>query len=103
MSNPWPGAACGPVEGFVRLILGFPCSKNIVHTDNYPYFDNLKFDIFHACGPQCHFITCVTIAVRIRTLSGVLAKFSFLGSKFAIQCAGLINVIQCAVLFMIVT
>jgi len=30
-----------------------------------PYFDNLEFDIFVAGGPQCHFITSVTIAVRI--------------------------------------
>jgi len=33
------------------------------------YFDNLESDIFDAGGPQCHFITSVTIAVRIRTLS----------------------------------
>jgi len=34
-----------------------------------PCFDNFEFDIFDAGGPQCHFITSVTIAVRIRTLS----------------------------------
>jgi len=34
-----------------------------------PYFDNLEFDIFDAGGPQCYFITSVTIAVWIRTLS----------------------------------
>jgi len=36
----------------------------------YPgrYFDNLELDIFHAGGPQCHFITSVTIAVMFRTL-----------------------------------
>jgi len=34
-----------------------------------PYFDNLEFDIFDAGGPQCHFITSFTMAVRIRTLS----------------------------------
>jgi len=34
-----------------------------------PYIDNLEFDIFDAVGPQCHFITSVTITVRIRTLS----------------------------------
>jgi len=33
------------------------------------YFDNLEFDICDAGGPQCHFITSVTIAVRILTLS----------------------------------
>jgi len=33
------------------------------------YFDNLEFDIFDAGGPQFHFITSLTIAVRIRTLS----------------------------------
>ena len=36
----------------------------------FPYFNNLDFDIFDAGGPQCHFITSVTIVVRIRTLSG---------------------------------
>jgi len=34
-----------------------------------PYFDNVEFDIFDAGGAQCHFITSVAIAVRIRTLS----------------------------------
>jgi len=34
------------------------------------YFDNLEFDIFDAGRPQFHFIVSVTIAVRIRTLSG---------------------------------
>jgi len=27
-------AACAPVESFVRLSLGFCCSKSIIHTDN---------------------------------------------------------------------
>jgi len=30
-----------------------------------PYFDNREFDIFDAGSPPCHFITSVTIAVRI--------------------------------------
>jgi len=34
-----------------------------------PYFDDLEFDNFDAGVPQWHFITSVTIAVRIRTLS----------------------------------
>jgi len=34
-----------------------------------PYFDNLEFDVFDAGGPQCHFITTVTITVGIRTLA----------------------------------
>jgi len=34
-----------------------------------PYFDTFGFEIFDAGGPQCLFITSVTIAVRIRTLS----------------------------------
>jgi len=34
-----------------------------------PYFDNPEFDVFDAVGFQCHFITSVTIAMRIRTLS----------------------------------
>ena len=29
-----------------------------------PYFDNLKFDIFVAGGPQCHFVTSVLHAGR---------------------------------------
>jgi len=33
-----------------------------------PYFDNLDFDTFDAGGPQCQFITSVTIAVGVRTL-----------------------------------
>ena len=33
------------------------------------YYDNLEFDIIDAGFPQHHFITSVTIAVRIRTLS----------------------------------
>ena len=33
-----------------------------------PNISNLKFDMFDAGGVQCHFITCVTTAVRIRTL-----------------------------------
>jgi len=67
MSNPRP--ACCPIEGFVRPSLGFRCSKNILHPDNLSLFDNLEFDISDAGGPQCHFITSVTIAVWIRTLS----------------------------------
>jgi len=34
-----------------------------------PYFDNLELDIFDAGSLHCHFITSVTIAVGIRTLS----------------------------------
>ena len=34
-----------------------------------PYFDNFGFEIFDAGGPQCDFITSVTIMIRIRTLS----------------------------------
>jgi len=56
-----------PVEGFVRPSLGFCCSKSILLT-TCSYFDNLEFDIFVAGGPQYHFITSVTIAVRMRTL-----------------------------------
>jgi len=29
-----------------------------------PYLDNLKFDIFHGSGPQCHIITSAPCAVR---------------------------------------
>jgi len=31
-----------------------------------PYFDNLEFDICDASRLQCHFVTSVTIAVRIQ-------------------------------------
>jgi len=64
MSN--PRAACGPVEGFVRTSLGFPHRQSILlyTLTTSPYFDNLEFDIFVAGGPQCHFITSATIAVR---------------------------------------
>ena len=67
MSNPWP--ACGLVEGFVRPSLGFRCCKNVLPTETCPCFDNSEFDIFDTGGLQCHFISSVTIAVRIRTLS----------------------------------
>jgi len=40
--------ARGPVEGFVRLSLGFHCSISILNTDNLSYFDNLDFHIFDA-------------------------------------------------------
>jgi len=49
--------------------LGFGCSKNILQMPSYPCFDNLEFEIFDAGGHQCHFITSVIIAVKIRTLS----------------------------------
>jgi len=61
--------ACGPVEGFMRPSLGFRCSIGILQLTTFPCFDNLEFDVFDAGGPQCHFITSVTIAVRIWTLS----------------------------------
>ena len=34
-----------------------------------PCFDNLEFDNFDAGGPQCHFITSVTIEVKIQKLA----------------------------------
>jgi len=69
MSNWW--TACGPVEGFVRPSLGFLCSKHILYSllTTCPYFDIFEFHIYDAGGPQCHFITSATIAVRIRTFS----------------------------------
>jgi len=67
MSNLRP--ACSPVEVFVRPSLGFRCSKSILHTDNLSLFDNHELDSFDAGGPQCHYITSVTIAIRIRTTS----------------------------------
>jgi len=59
----------GPVEVFVRSSLGFRCSKVSYLLATCPYFDNHELEIFDAGGPQCHFITSVTTAVRIRTIS----------------------------------
>jgi len=64
-----PRAAYGPVEDFVRPILVFTVVKVSNILTACPLFDNLQFDIFDAGGPQCHFITSFTIAVRIPTLS----------------------------------
>ena len=69
LCNPRP--ACGPVKVFAVVKV-----SDILTT--CPYFDNLEFDIFDTGGPQCHFITSVTIAVRIRTLSVHLTEFSLL-------------------------
>jgi len=55
----------------MRFSLAFRCSKSILLyiLTTSPYFDNLEFDICSTGGPQFHFITFVTIAVRIPTLS----------------------------------
>ena len=55
--------------GRMRPSLGFRCSKSTLHTDNLFLFDNLEPDSFDAGRLQCHFITSVTTAVRIRTIS----------------------------------
>jgi len=62
MSN--PRSACGPVEGFVRPSLLFAVVKVSCILTTIPCFDNFEFDIFDG-GSQCHFITSVTIAIRI--------------------------------------
>jgi len=65
-----PRAACDPVEGFARPSLGFRCSKRSLYIDNLSfYFNNREFDIFDAVSLQYHFITSVTVSVKIRTLS----------------------------------
>jgi len=53
----------------MRPSLGFRSSKSTVFykLTTCLYVDNLEFDLFDTGGPQCHFITPVTI--RIRTLS----------------------------------
>jgi len=66
-----PGAANGPIEGFVRASLGFCCSIRSLDTDVCPYFDNHNFDIFDAGGPQCHFITSVPHAGGFRRWSSM--------------------------------
>jgi len=48
---------------------GLSCNKSILYSNNLSYFDELEFDIFDVGGLQCHFITSVTTAVKIRTLS----------------------------------
>jgi len=58
-----------PVEGFVQPSSVLAAVKISCMLTTCPYFDNLGFKNFDAGGPQCHFITSVTIAVRIRTLS----------------------------------
>jgi len=40
-----------------------PLEKSWLRPWTCPYVDNLEFDIFHAGGLQCYFITSVTIAV----------------------------------------
>jgi len=60
MPNLW--AACGPVSVFAVVNASY-----IVKA--CPYFDNPEFENFDAVGFQCYFITSVTIAMRIRTLS----------------------------------
>jgi len=70
MTNPRPTGRmrpswkvlCGPVEVFAVV-------EVLYILTTCPDFDDLEFDIFVAGGPQCHFITSVTIAVRIRTFS----------------------------------
>jgi len=58
-----------PSERFLRPSLGFTVVKVSYILATCPYFHNPEFDIFDAGGPQCRFITSVTIAMRIRTLS----------------------------------
>jgi len=69
MSKPQP--ACCPVEVFLRRSLGSAVVNLSYILTTCPCFDNLDFDIIDAGGPQpqCHFITSVTMVVRIRTLS----------------------------------
>jgi len=57
-----PLAACGPVEIFAVVNVSYILTS-------CPYFDNPEFENFDAVGFQCHFVTSVTIAMRIRTLS----------------------------------
>jgi len=52
-----------------RPCLGFRCSEISDVLTTCPCFENLELDIFYAGGFQCHCITSVTIAVKIRILS----------------------------------
>jgi len=47
-----------------------PMAQTSSYATACAYFDNLELDIFVAGGPQCHFITSVTTAGGIQTLSG---------------------------------
>ena len=63
MSNPRPS-------------LGFLCSKSIPHTNNLSLFWQFFIWNFNAGGPQCRFITSVTVAVEVRMLSVHLLKLN---------------------------
>ena len=58
--------------GLVFAVVKVSCVLTIC-----PCFNNLEFDTFVASDPQCHFITSVTIAVRIRALSVYQFKVNF--------------------------
>ena len=71
MSNPRPSGRMRPRRRFCAAQFRFFTVVKVSYIlTTCPYFDNLEFDIIFAGGPQCHFITSVTIAVRMRTLSG---------------------------------
>jgi len=61
----------------VRPSLVFAIVKVSCILTNRPCLNNLEFDIFDAGVPQCHFITSVTIAVRIRTVSVYQFKLNY--------------------------
>jgi len=65
--GPW--AACDTVERVCVQVQVFAAVKVSYILTTCPYFDNLEFDIFDASGYQRHFITSVTIAIRIRMVS----------------------------------
>jgi len=64
MSNPWPAGRMRPSRGFCATQLRF----SLYYCQPVLIFYNAEFVIFDAGGAQCHFITSVTIAIRIRTL-----------------------------------
>jgi len=64
MSNPGQRTACGPAEGFVRHSLGFAVVGAAYTLTTSLYFDNFKFAVFDAGGPQCRFIRSVLRAAR---------------------------------------
>jgi len=61
--------AMRPSRRFYAAQLVFAAVKVSYILTTCPYFDNLSFYIFDGGGTQCHFITSVPIAIRIRTLS----------------------------------
>jgi len=70
MSSPRPVGRMRPSRKFCVAHFSFFSVVEVSYmVTTCSYCDNLELDIFDAGGLQCHFITFVTVADRIRTLS----------------------------------